>query len=86
MAMFGVHRKGQCYSEPCYKGIPLQSNYRKMTILWSFSCNYFVKFHGKKIWEPQHDHVTGISKSQFIEVCNKETALCSLHSKPEMGC
>ena len=26
-----------------------------------FSYNTFVKFHGKKIWEPQHDSV--ISKS-----------------------
>ena len=23
-----------------------------MTIKWSFSYNYFVKFHDKKIWEP----------------------------------
>ena len=38
-------------SEPCYKGTVLQRNYRKMTILWSFSFNYFVKFHGKITWE-----------------------------------
>ena len=35
-------------SELCSKGIILQRNYRKMTILWSFSYNYFVKFHGKR--------------------------------------
>ena len=35
-------------SEPCYKGAILQRNYRKMTILWSFSYNSFVKVHGKK--------------------------------------
>ena len=26
-----------------------------MTILWSFSYNSCVKFHGKKILEPQHE-------------------------------
>ena len=31
-------------SEFCYKETILQSNYRKMTILWSFSC---AIFHGK---------------------------------------
>ena len=35
-------------SEPCYIGTILQRNYRKMTILWSFSCNSFVKIQGKK--------------------------------------
>ena len=25
-----------------------------MTILWSFSYNFFVKFHGNKIWEPHN--------------------------------
>ena len=45
---------------PCYKWIVLillQRNYRKKTIKWSFSYNFFVKFHGMKIWKPQHDHV-----------------------------
>ena len=36
-----------------------------MTILWSFSYNSFVKFHGTKIWEPQHDCV--ISKSMLYQ-------------------
>ena len=36
-------------SELCYRGTILQGNYRKMTILWSFSYNSFVKFHGKII-------------------------------------
>ena len=35
--------------------IILQRNYRKMTILWSFSNNSFVKFHGTKFREPQYD-------------------------------
>ena len=48
-------------SELYYKGTVLQRNSRKMTIAWSFSYNSFVKFHDKKIGEPQHDHV--ISKS-----------------------
>ena len=39
-------------SERCYKGIIFHRSYKKMTIcmLWSFSCNSFVKFHGKKNW------------------------------------
>ena len=44
-------------SESCYKGTVLQRNYRNMTISWSFSYNYFVKFLGKIFWEPQHDRV-----------------------------
>ena len=32
--------------ELCYNETILQRNYRKMTILWSFSNNSFVKFHG----------------------------------------
>ena len=48
-------------SEPWYKGTILQRNYRKMTILWSFSNYSFVKFHDTKIWEQQHGGV--ISKS-----------------------
>ena len=45
-------------SESCYKGTIL---HRKMTVLWSFSYNSFVKFHGYKMWELQQDCV--ISKS-----------------------
>ena len=48
-------------SESCYKGTILQKKYRKMTIKWSFSYISFVKFHGKKNWEPHHDCV--ITKS-----------------------
>ena len=36
-------------SELCFEWTILQRNYRKMTILWSFSYNSFVKFHGKKL-------------------------------------
>ena len=43
--MFGVDRNGPCYKQTCYKGTVLQRNYRKMTILWSFSYNSFLKFH-----------------------------------------
>ena len=52
-----------CYNEIrvicelVYKGTILQRSYRKMTTSWSFPYNSFVKLHGKKIWEPQHDHV-----------------------------
>ena len=48
-------------SESCFKGTILQRNFRKMTIKWPFSYNSFVKFHGKEIWEPQHDC--------FITIC-----------------
>ena len=34
-----------------YKGIIEKDH------VWSFSYNYFVKFHGKNIWELQHDRV-----------------------------
>ena len=37
---------GSC--EACSKGTILQRNCRKMTMKWSFSCNFFVKFHDKK--------------------------------------
>ena len=40
---------------------------------WSFSCNSFVKFHGKKIWEPQCDCVYPIYLC-FNEVCYKGMA------------
>ena len=55
--MFGAHWNGQRKSEWCYKGTILQRNYRKICISWSLFYNSFVKFHGKNIWEPQHDHV-----------------------------
>ena len=42
-------------SESCKKGIILQRNYRKMTILWSFYYNFFVKFHGQKILKSERD-------------------------------
>ena len=59
--------------ESCYKGTILQRNYRTMTILWSFSYNSFVKFHGTKTWEPHHDSV--ISNLCYNEACYKATAL-----------
>ena len=31
--------------EQCYKATILQRNYKKMTILWSFSYKSFEKFH-----------------------------------------
>ena len=52
--------------ELCRIGTILQMNYRKMTITWSFSYNSVVKFHGKKDWEPQYDHI--ISESELF-VC-----------------
>ena len=55
-------------SELCYKGTILQRNYRKMTILWSFSYHSFVKFCGKKSWEPQYSLC-------YKEICYKGTGL-----------
>ena len=37
-------------SNPCYKETILQRNYWKMTIVWSFSFNFVVKFHCEKLW------------------------------------
>ena len=47
----------------CHLGTILQRNYRKMTILWSFSYNFYIKFLDKNLLEQQHDSV--ISK-RFI--------------------
>ena len=59
---------GSVVNESSYKDTILQSNYRKMTIKWSFTYSSFVKFHGKK-WEPQYPNL------RFKEVCYKGTAL-----------
>ena len=62
-AMFGAHRNElDCVIiELCNKWTILQRDYRKMTISWSFSYNSLVKFHVKKILEPQLCHVIFIS-------------------------
>ena len=59
--MFGSIATGRVTSELCYTLTILQRNNPEMTILWSFSCNPFVKFHGKMFLEPQHDSVKLIS-------------------------
>ena len=64
MLHLGFIGMGTAISESCYKGTISQRSYRKMTMKWSFFYNSFVKLHGKKFWEPQHDHV--ISKSMLI--------------------
>ena len=60
-------------SELCFnKGTILQRNDRKMTIIWSFFYNFFVKFHDKQrgmcikgiIWPP----VEPKSKSCFSPI------------------
>ena len=48
-AMFGSIGMYHVASESCYEGIILQRNYRKMTILWSFAYNSFVKFYVKNM-------------------------------------
>ena len=40
----------QCFSEPGYKRTIIERNYRKMTNLWSFSYNSFVKINRRKYW------------------------------------
>ena len=59
-------------SELCNKRTILQRDFRKMTTTWSFSYNPFRKFHGKKIWELQHNHVIFMC---YNEVCYKGTPL-----------
>ena len=63
MLYLGSIRMSQFISESCYKGTITQRNYcRKMTILWLFSYNSFVKFHDKKVRE-QHEYI--LSKSML---------------------
>ena len=40
-------RNFRTFTVSCYKGTILQSNYRKMTILWPFFYNSLVKFYAK---------------------------------------
>ena len=50
-----------------------------MTISWSFSYIYFVKFHDcKKIWEPQNNHGTFYPNPCYNKVCYKWTTLYNL--------
>ena len=56
-----------------YKGTILQMNYRKMTILLSFSYKSFIKFHVKNIWEPQYKN------PYHNEVCCNGTAFYLQH-------
>ena len=59
--------------ELSYIGTIFQGNYRKMTISWSFSYNYFVKFHGKTFGSP---NMTMLYLNLcYNKVCYKETAL-----------
>ena len=62
-------------SKSCYKGTILQRNYRKMTVIWSFSYNSFVKFHGKKIGSHYMARF-------FLNPCNNE--VCYKGSLPCM--
>ena len=65
--MFGIHRNGTCYKfNQVIMGQFLPRNYREMTIS-------FVKFHGKKIWEPQHN--SAISNPCYNKVCYKSIGL-----------
>ena len=51
----------------------LQSDYRKMTIKWSFSYNCFVKFCGEKFG--CHSMTMLYPNPCYINVCYKGTAL-----------
>ena len=70
-------------SESCYKEIILQRNYRKMTILWSFSYNSFVKFHGKIF--SSHNVTVLYSNLWYNKVCYKGTALYSTNLVKTFG-
>ena len=60
-------------SELCCKRTILQKNYRKMTILWSFSYNSFEKFISKKIGS---GYMTAFYPNPYYnEVCYKGIAL-----------
>ena len=50
MQYLGSIRMYHVLGKSCFKGAILQKNYRKITISWSFSYNFFVKFHGKNFW------------------------------------
>ena len=50
MLNLGSTGMGHVLNESCYEETILKRNYRKMTILWSFSYNSFVKSNGKKNW------------------------------------
>ena len=61
--------------ESSYKWTILQRNYRKMTILWSFSYSAFLKFHGKN----GNYSMTMLCPNQnYNKVCYKGTELCIL--------
>ena len=42
-------------SELCHKGTILQRNYRKITVSWSFSYYFFVRYAMEKNLGPQHN-------------------------------
>ena len=55
-----------------------------MIILWSLSYNSFVKFHGKKIWKQQDDHI--IFKSMLDKVHSIKGLYCDFtFSDHEVG-
>ena len=61
-------------SESWDKGIILQRNYRKMAITWSFSFNFFVKFHGYfpqlVMYSPfSHSYIYNKEHNPFITLC-----------------
>ena len=76
-AMFGVNKNG-----PCYKGIILQREDRKMTILWSFSYTSFEKF------QDSMEKILG--KLWYIQIClimrcaikRLHCTLCEVHALP----
>ena len=63
---FNNARGHSCYKSS-YRGTILQRNYRKMAILWSFSCNSFVKFHGKYIGGLVSHNMTVLYPNQFYK-------------------
>ena len=71
--MFEVYRNGLCYKE-----IIIQRNYKKMTIIWSFSYNFFVKFQARNIWDPQYDCYIQIS---IITRCVIKGLYCLFYAK-----
>ena len=54
-------------SDSCYKGTLLQRNYRKMTISWSFSYNFFLKIIGS------HNITVLYPKVCYNEACEEHS-------------
>ena len=49
--------------------------YKEIIGKWSFSYNSFIKFHGKKIWEPHDNVISKFQSGEFSTICESNQAL-----------